>query len=82
MASSDRELEVFSPQHGTDVSIVVFAVHVHTPTDGLGFDQIFVGVSLGKIDNNTIYSACHGREMTGLQPGLVRAEYLTGEAPQ
>ena len=40
------------------------------------------GVSLGKIGNNIVYPASHGREMTGLQPGLVRVEYLTRETPQ
>ena len=40
------------------------------------------GVSLGKIGANTAYPAGHGREVVGLQPGLVISEYLTGETPQ
>ena len=40
------------------------------------------GISLGKIGANTAYPAGHGREVIGLQPGLVISEYLTGETPQ
>jgi len=39
-------------------------------------------VSLGKLGANEAYAACHRRDVFGLHPGLVRAEYLTGESPQ
>ena len=43
MVSSEWKPEVLSPQHGADVSVVILATHVRTPTDGLGVDQVFVG---------------------------------------
>jgi len=59
-----------------DVSLVVFATHVCTSVDGLGAKS-WSGVSLGKIGANAAYPAGHGREVIGLQPELVRAEYPT-----
>ena len=34
--------ETLSPQHGADVSPIIFATHVYTPIDGLKIDQVFV----------------------------------------
>ena len=42
----------------------------------------FSGVSLGKLGAYEAYAAGHGGDVFGLQPGLVRAEYLTGEISQ
>ena len=39
-------------------------------------------VSLGKIGAREAFTAGHGRDVLGLQPSLVRAEYPTGETPQ
>jgi len=39
----------------------------------------FFSVSLGKLGMNEAYSAGHGEDVFGLQPGLVRAKYPTGE---
>ena len=39
-------------------------------------------VSLGKIGACKVFTVSYGRDVLGLQPGLVRAEYLTGETPQ
>ena len=36
-------------------------------------------VSLGKLGMNKAYPVGHERDVLGLQPGLVRAEYPTGE---
>jgi len=33
------------------------------------------GVSLGKLGTNEAYVTGHGRDVFGLQPGLVRAQY-------
>ena len=38
-------------------------------------------VSLGKLGVNEAYPAGHGRDVLGLQPGLVRDEYPIGETP-
>jgi len=40
------------------------------------------GISLGKISANAAYRVNHGIEVIGLQPELVRSEFLTGETPQ
>jgi len=40
------------------------------------------GVSLGKLGANEAYSAGHGKDVFGLHPRLVRAEYPIGETPQ
>jgi len=40
------------------------------------------GMSLDKLGINEAYAADHGREVSGLHPGLVKAEYPTGETPQ
>jgi len=40
------------------------------------------GASLVKIGANAAYPAGHGREAIGIQPGLIRAEYLIGKTPQ
>ena len=42
----------------------------------------FSGVALGKIGAHEAYTIGHGRDVLGLQPSLVRAEYPTGETPQ
>jgi len=42
----------------------------------------YFGVSLGKIGVHEAYTIGHGRGVLGLQPGLVRTEYLIGETPQ
>jgi len=42
----------------------------------------FSGVALGKIGAHEAYTIGHGRDVLGLQPGLVRAEYPTRETPQ
>ena len=39
-------------------------------------------VSLDKLSVNEAYSIGHGRDVLGLQPGLVKAEYRTGETLQ
>ena len=39
-------------------------------------------VAIGKISNHTTFSAGHGRDVVGLQPGLLRLEYPTGETPK
>ena len=39
-------------------------------------------VSLGKIGAPEAFTIGHGRDVLGLHPGLVRAEYLIGETPQ
>ena len=38
-------------------------------------------VFLGKIGVHEAYTVGHGRGVLGLQPGLVRTEYPTGETP-
>ena len=38
--------------------------------------------TLGKIGTREAYTIGHGSYVLALQPGLVRAEYLTGEPPQ
>ena len=40
------------------------------------------GVTLGKIGAREAFTVGHGRDVLGLQPGLVRAEYPTGETTQ
>jgi len=40
------------------------------------------GVSLGKLGANEAYPAGQGRDVFGLHPGLVRAEYPTGKTLQ
>jgi len=40
------------------------------------------GVTLGKIGAREAFAIGHGRDVLGLQPGLVRAEHPTGETPQ
>ena len=45
-------------------------------------NKFLSGVSLGNIGANAAYPASHGREIIGLQLGLVRTEYPTGETPQ
>ena len=40
------------------------------------------GVTLGKISAGEAFTIGHGRDVLGLQPGLVRAEYQTEETPQ
>jgi len=42
----------------------------------------FFGVTLGKIGAREAFIVSHGRDVLGLQPGLVRAEYPMGENPQ
>jgi len=42
----------------------------------------FSGVILGKIGAHEAYTFGHGRDVLGLQPDLVRAEYRTGKTPQ
>jgi len=42
----------------------------------------FSRVTLGKIGAHEAYTIGHGRDVLGLQPSLVRAEYPTGETPQ
>ena len=74
--------EVLSPQHGADVSLVIFVTHVCTPTEDWEMAYSLSGISLGKIGANAAYPASHGREVIRLQSGLVKAEYLTGETPQ
>ena len=39
-------------------------------------------VSLGKIGAREAFTVGHGRDVLGLQPGLVRAKYPTGKTPQ
>ena len=39
-------------------------------------------VSLGKIGTREAFTIGHGRDVLGLQPSLVRAEYPIGETPQ
>ena len=39
-------------------------------------------MSLGKVGVNEAYPAGHGRDIFGLHPGLISAEYPTGETPQ
>ena len=39
------------------------------------------GVTLGKIGAHEAFTVGHGRDVLGLQPGLVRTEYPTGETP-
>jgi len=39
-------------------------------------------MSFGKLGANEPYPAGHGRDVFALHPGLVRAEYPTGETPQ
>ena len=51
------------------------------PADGLGFDQVFIDCSLGKISTSASHPTGHVKEMIRLQPRLVRAKYLTGEIP-
>ena len=41
----------------------------------------FSGVTLGKIGAREAFTVGHGRDVLGLQPSLVRAEYPTGETP-
>ena len=72
-----RQLEILSPQHGADVSFVISATHVCMSADGLGVDQVFLRISLGKIGVNAAFLAGHGREVIRLQPKLVRSEYPT-----
>ena len=38
-------------------------------------------VTLGKIGAREAFTIGHGRDVLGLQPGLVRTEYPTGETP-
>ena len=40
------------------------------------------GVSLGKIGAREALTVGHGRDVLGLKPDLVRAEYSTKETPQ
>ena len=40
--------KVLSLQYGADVSLVVFATHVCTSTDGLRVHQVFVGCFSGE----------------------------------
>jgi len=42
----------------------------------------FSGVILDKIGTHEAYTFGHGRDVLGLQPSLVKAEYPTGETPQ
>ena len=44
--------------------------------------KLISGVSLGKLGTNEAYIASHRRDVFGLHPRLVRAEYPTGETPQ
>ena len=42
----------------------------------------YSGVSLRKIGITEVYTVGHERGVLGLQPGLVRTEYPTGQTPQ
>jgi len=42
----------------------------------------FSGLTLGKIGTREAFTVGYRRDVLGLQPGLVRAEYPTGENPQ
>jgi len=44
--------------------------------------ESILGVSLGKLGANEACPASHGKDIFGLYPELVRAEYPTGETPQ
>ena len=44
--------------------------------------QSISGVSLGKLGAKEVYPAGHGKDMFGLYPRLVRAEYPKGETRQ
>jgi len=39
------------------------------------------GVTLGKIGAREAFTVSHGRDVLGLQPGLVKAEFPTEETP-
>ena len=54
---------------------------VHQTVDWKLVNPIF-RVFLGKIGVHDVYTVGHGRDMLGLQPKLVRAEYLIRETPQ
>jgi len=54
---------------------------VHQTVDWKLVKPIF-RVFLGKIGVHDVYTVGEGRDVLGLQPRLVRAEYPTGETPQ
>ena len=82
MAPSNRRHEVLSSQHGENVPLGVSAAHVDTPRNRVGPLKSISGVSPGKLGANEAYPVGHGKDVFGLYPGLIRAEYPTGEAPQ
>ena len=50
--------------------------------NGSGVVKSISRVTLGKIGSCEAFTVGHGRDVLGLHPGLVRAEYLTRETPQ
>ena len=56
-------------------------MYVHQKMDWELVKPIF-RVSLNKIGVYDVYTVSHGRDMLGLQPGLVRAKYPIEETPQ
>ena len=81
MASPDWQHEVLSPEYRADVSPGLPAAYVHVSDNGLGVGQANLRSYPGQDRCREPFTVGHGRDVLGLQPGLVRAEYPIGETP-
>ena len=82
MASPDWQQEVLSPEHGVDVSPGLPAAYVLCRIMDWELIKPISGVILGKIGVCEAFTVGYGRDVLGLQPGLVKAEYPKRETPQ
>ena len=79
MALPNWVKEVLPSQYGEDIPLGISAAHVGMSYNGVESLKSLSGVPLGKLGVNEAYPAGHERDVLGLQTGLVRAEYPTGE---
>ena len=82
MALPDWQHEILPPEYGADVSPGLPATFVRVSDNDWELVRPIFGVTLGKIGAREAFAVSHGRDVLGLQPGLVRAEYPIGETLQ
>jgi len=80
MALPDWQQKVLPPEYRADVSFGLSTPHVRVSDNGLGVGHALLRSHLG-LGAREAYTFGHGRDVLGLQSGLVKAEYPRERPP-